>query len=392
MILPQDTKEPLVDSDTELDFDVEEDDYVPPYSPRSACDSLPPTHPCFRNDELNPPPYSSGANTEIEDDWKRPPTSLRKELEKRRTRILWSCLAIVALYTTFIVFATHHRYSHRRFRPSRPLSSAEDDDHFELGGVVGTNCAVFKHGSPTYRGHLSSNATFLLSTSASELYDQYRGDAVVGNIFVSVYDPDTDQIDDGAIYHGDRPKAGEYVRIKVEALYDDDANGDSAGWDMLQASKVCLVARPLEPHPGLGRSLRSHGHRLGASSLGTASALGVDLYSEQPPNHNRLPLHFRLHVQLPRSASSASEAVDEVEERSTRSERSSKVPPLLLQGTAGNVHAELDGVLLSTLRLRTEAGSISVDDAEADVLQLRSHSGRVAGSITAAKLDVKTDA
>lgn len=358
MILPQDTKEPLVDSDTELDFDLDEDDFVPPYSPAPTDHAPLLSHP--DDIELCPPPYSD--DSDVEAAWKRQP-SLREQLQKRRTRILWSCLAIIALYTTFVTyFAAHHR------RPRHP-------HHIPFGALgVGLadrgDCAVFPPGQPyphrSDRAQRSSNATFLLPTSGGELFDQFRGDAVVGDIFVTAYDADDrDDSNDGAVYHGGKLPQ-EYVRMTVEAVYDVDSadRDESVGRDMLQASSVCLVRRP-----GPGRSHRSR-----------SNGLGVDLYAVRPADIDHLPLHFRLHVQVPRSVE--------------RVERRSNLPPLLLQGAAGRVDVSaLSGVPLSTLRIRTLAGSISVRDATAENLQLHASSGSVSGAVAVSQsLDVRTAA
>lgn len=357
MILPQDTKEPLVDSDTELDFDLDEDDFVPPYSPAPA------DHAPFLSQpddiELCPPPYSD--DSDVEAAWKRQP-SLREQLQKRRTRILWSCLAIIALYTTFVTyFAAHHRRPrHPHHTPFAALG---------VGLADGSDCAVFPPGQPyprrSDRTQRSSNATFLLPTNEGELFDQFRGDAVVGDIFVTAYDADSDVGDDGAVYHGVKPPQ-EYVRMTVEAVYDVDSadHDEGVGRDMLQASSVCLVRRP---GPG-----RSH-----------SNGLGVDLYAVRPEDIDHLPLHFRLHVQVPRAQA---KSVESVERRS--------LPPLLLQGAAGRVDVSaLSGVPLSTLRIRTLAGSIGVRDTTAENLQLHASSGSISGAVAVSQsLDVRTEA
>ncbi|EJT52320.1 hypothetical protein A1Q1_04531 [Trichosporon asahii var. asahii CBS 2479] len=382
MILPQDTKEPLVDSDSELDFDLDEDDFVPPYSLAPADNAPLLSH---QGDiELCPPPYSAG--DDVEAACKRQPTSLREQLQKRRTRILWSCLAVIALYTTLVtVFAAHHRrpHHHTHFRPDHASGTFS-----ALGAAGRSGCASFPPGSPyphwSDRAQRSSNSTFLLSTSDSaEIFNQFRGDAVVGDIFLTAYDVGNDEVDNhGAIYEGDQPPPGKYVRMTVEAVYDvDDADRDEgAGWDMLQASQVCLVSRRDAPHayPGPGRSLRN-------------GARGIDLYAVKPADIDRLPLHFRLHVQVPRHASVELVEGKEIMERK---ELRSSLPPLLLQGAAGSANVkELSGVALSALRIRTLAGSINVHDTAAEVLQLRTNSGHISGSFAVSKqLEAQTEA
>lgn len=376
MILPQDTKEPLVDSDSELDFDIDDDDFVPPYSPAPA-DHAPLLPPGDGDIELCPPPYC----VDSEQAWKRPSSSLRKQLQQRRTRILWSCLAIVALYTTLVTVFTVHR---RPLQPRPPQSAVFSAfGAIDLGEAAG-DCAVFPPGEPYPRPspngpdappQRNSNATFLLSTGAGELFDQFRRDAVVGDIFVTAYDPaDEEEEDDDAIFDGDeRPTVGEYVRITVQAVYDvEDADADAGpGWDMLQASDVCLLRRALErsgPAP-VRSSLRSH----------AAGGLGVDLHATRPAGQ-RLPLLFHLHVRVPRQSDSA---VDKVE----------RLPPLLLHGVVGEVHASLGGAALSALRIRTSAGDIHFDEATAEEIKLQTSSGTVAGSLAVSRrLDVKTDA
>lgn len=244
-----------------------------------------------------------------------------------------------------------------------------------LGDEAGSDCAVFPPGAPyphrSDRAQRSSNSTFLLSTTeGAEIFDQFRGDAVVGDIFLTAYDEGDDE--DGAVYYGDEPpKSGEYVRMTVEAVYDvDDADRDEgAGWDMLQASQVCIVRRrEVRPsYPGPGRSLRRHAHEV----------LGVDMYAVKPADVDRLPLHFRLHVQVPRKTS-----VERIEHMGLRS----TLPPLLLQGAAGRVNVDgLSGVALSALRIRTLAGSIDVRDTEAEDISLRADSGHISGSVAVSK-------
>lgn len=337
MILPQDTKEPLVDSDSELDFDLDADDFVPPYSPAVE-------HP--DDLELCPPPYSYSAEPE----GKRP--SVREQLQERRTRILWSCLAIIALYSTLVtLFTTHHRRL-----PGHGFSALSED----------AECAVFSPGSPYSSTQRSSNASFLLSTQAgTELFNEYRGDAIVNGLFVTAFDADGS--DDG-IYHGDRPRRGEYVRMTVEAVYEGTSD-EGPGWDMLQASRVCLRSRD-------GRRLE---HRASERSSSAVRRSGVVLSSVRTaPHAPHSPLYFRLHVQVSRSA--AAQPAD-------------PVPPLVLQSTEGGVHvADLAGVPLSSVRIRNRAGAIHVENMTAEIAELET-TGQVQASVAVAKqLDVHAHA
>ncbi|KAK4685199.1 hypothetical protein P7C73_g4949, partial [Tremellales sp. Uapishka_1] len=403
MILPEDTKAPLSYSDDDLDLDIspppspsqpiryfladQDDDayHTYPSSPRSAS-SLPLLE--YASDiELGaPPPYSA----------KQEPVKRKS----RRRRLLHAFAGAVLLY----LLASGVTAVTRRMQGGPPRDKHNDRNPGENWADDGTamEClawssqtpfAVFPSSEdapalptpldPEVGYRRSTNSSFLLptinpKTEPHDLFVHLFGVAAQGNIFVDTMADDEDGAD------------GDNMRVTVESIYDvlpsvadDEATtvANSPGYEMLNASRICLMERP--PNNTKGE------HEAGR---------GVGIYTVRPtdtvhPHYpSTSPLQFRLHIRLPKSSpqTAAASLLDSLRPG----------PPPLAQprGLIRNLEIrsgvsrffanELKHVALGRLELSSAVGEMQFEDVRVEDLVVRTV-GRIGGSIAVSNsLDV----
>ncbi|WVQ85855.1 hypothetical protein IAT38_008023 [Cryptococcus sp. DSM 104549] len=266
----------------------------------------------------------------------------------------------------------------------------------------------------------SRNSTFYVPLHPDEVFAElFMGPAAIGPIFISTYEAESDEVWNGmeeegvvigAAPNGKRPKKGEFVRIVVESIVDVSPGADegdltiegSAGWEMMQPAKVCLLQRgsnetmpgggslTVEKRDGQGED-KPHRHA-------RRSGLGVGIYTEDVKHsvHGNLtsgtpPLQFRMHIALPARSSAPSTFVD-----SLLGSLSHHFPRHLVRsldvhgGNSGIYVDDLEDALIERVALESEYGEIIVDGVRASDVKVKS-TGPISARVGVSNdLDVET--
>lgn len=249
----------------------------------------------------------------------------------------------------------------------------------------------------------SLNATFYLPLDSEVFVEMWQGPAAIGPIIFSSYDAHSEEewkgIDDqGSIVahdgQGRKPGQGEYVRVIVETIIDvelgarDELDGqNSAGWEMLAASSVCLNRRgptinvtlseeDLDDTVGDGSQNEEHSRFIWDRP--TKNGYGVEIVTNHPleslyPDRKGNPLQFRVHVALPSLATQ--------EHKHDIAPSSSFVRSLDVR--AGNSAIYVDGlqdVRIGELSLFSEFGEVTLQKPRLENLMVRT-TGKVVGEV-----------
>ncbi|OWT41232.1 hypothetical protein C362_01446 [Cryptococcus neoformans Bt1] len=249
----------------------------------------------------------------------------------------------------------------------------------------------------------SLNATFYLPLDSEVFVEMWQGPAAIGPVIFSSYDAHSEEewkgIDDqGSIValagHGRKPGPGEYVRVVVETIIDvesgagDELDGqNSAGWEMLAASSVCLNRRG--PTNNITLSEEDLEGTIGDGSQNeepspfiwdrpTKNGFGVEIVTNNPleslyPDRKGNPLQFRVHIALPSLVTQ--------EHKHGIAPSSSFVRSLDVR--AGNSAIYVDGlkdVRIGELSLFSEFGEITLQKLRLENLMVRT-TGKIVGEI-----------
>lgn len=258
----------------------------------------------------------------------------------------------------------------------------------------------FEHSKEEQR---SLNATFYLPLDSEVFVEMWQGPAAIGSIIFSSYEAHSEEEwkgieDQGSIVahnrQGRKPGPGEYVRVIVETIVDVETGAqdeldsqNSAGWEMLAASSVCLnrrgptinVTLPEEDlEDTIGDSSQNEEHRRFIRDHPAKNGYGVEIATSNPveslyPDSRRSPLKFRVHVALP------SLTTQEYKHDITPS--SSFVRSLDVR--AGNsviYFDELEDVRIGELSLFSEFGEVNLKKLRLENLNVRT-TGKVVGEV-----------
>lgn len=456
MILPEDTKAPLSDDEYDeldsADFGIDEDVGVP-FVPHP---SIGYGHPLTAsnlagNNQLEaqpflgaggdvelaiyPPPYTprAGSSTSLP-----PPKSARRNLRDRLRDAPRLAIGFAVLFFLYIV--AHPGRRHWRHPPpgmgsfpggggaggfggdqgngGRPRPGHPGDDDYSQFGGQAVECAVFTDSQ--VGANRAAEAVFALPLAADQLFFSLRGPADVGIIEVDAYDyVDSSSVPDSAITFGDEAVAdarrGPPVIVTVRGEFSAPETGaadtgNSPGWAMLSASKVCLMLQngsmplhsPHQPPPAAAR----HGHGEGPDGgHRNGPRFGVAVRSKEVADVPSSSLTFRIHVSLPRSkdgkvdTEEVAKSLNADARRSRRHSQTQKpgreagfidtllgafgshapsslpvdlVPPITIRSEEGNVHVgDLSGVNMAGFEVRAVVGDVVVEHVRAEVVNIK---------------------
>ncbi|RXK41964.1 hypothetical protein M231_00685 [Tremella mesenterica] len=392
MILPEDTKPPILEDEEDLHFSPTLL-YSPFPEPSSPSSQL--TRPLLYSDddiELGPaPPYSEHAES--------PPKS--RHLTRRQ--IIKALVSAALTYLLISYFIGHFR----RYRPWRGrFGNGMYDPPGEDESLDGTpiKCPSFdpadystlppsddQQSQPSpgeqdgYRR--STNVSFLLPTFEPELFAHLFGPAT-SDVFFTTYDPSTFTPPATAIsdQQGDDDS---YVHITVEAIYDvfpstpsDEPSSvnNAPGWDWLMSSRICLMDRS-RPNVIAKRSKSlSHPQR----------GLGVGVYTSIPSGNQddptNPPLSFRVHIALPNSSPRSfpvSKGLFDIANLVHPRPPTTHIHSFELAGAAGDLHLDLEQADLGELRLKSGMGQVMFESVMVEDLIVKA-TGNVTGNVTTA--------
>lgn len=249
----------------------------------------------------------------------------------------------------------------------------------------------------------SLNATFYLPLDSEVFVEMWKGPAALGSIMFSSYEAHSEEewkgIEDESsiVAHnrqGRKPGPGEYVRVIVETIVDVETgtqdeidSQNSAGWEMLAASSVCLnrrgptinVTLPEEDlEDTTGDSGQNEEHRPFIQDHPAKNGYGVEIATSNPveslyPDSRRSPLQFRVHIALP--------SLTTQEHKHDITPSSSFVRSLDVRaGNSAIYFDELEDVHIGELSLFSEFGEVNLKKLRLENLNVRT-TGKVVGEV-----------